>query len=73
MVKENMDETNSGYSKHVGGLKGKKIDDNLLSQVTKSCVEQSDPVADQRGPVEFKKYVAGIVIDKALKRALERS
>ena len=25
MVKENMDETNSGYSKHVGGLKGKKI------------------------------------------------
>ena len=53
-------------------LTGKKIDDNLLSQVTKSCVEQSDPVADQRGPVEFKKYVAGIVIDKALRRAFER-
>ena len=27
MIKGNMDETNSGYSKHVGGLKGKKIDD----------------------------------------------
>ena len=27
MIKENMDETNSGYSKHVGGLKIKKIDD----------------------------------------------
>ena len=27
MVKENMDETNSGYSKHVGGLKIKIIDD----------------------------------------------
>tara|TARA_B100000900_G_scaffold414969_1_gene443256 strand:- start:2099 stop:2953 length:855 start_codon:yes stop_codon:yes gene_type:complete len=53
-------------------LTGKKIDDNLLSQVTKSCVEQSDPVADQRGPVEFKKYVAGIVIDKALRRAFQR-
>ena len=26
MVKENMDETNSGYAKQVGGLKGKKID-----------------------------------------------
>ena len=26
MIKENMDETNSGYSKHVGGLKIKKID-----------------------------------------------
>ena len=54
-------------------LTGKKIDDNLLSQVAKYCVEQSDPVADQRGPVEFKKYVAGIVINKALKRAFERS
>ena len=28
MIKENMDETNSGYSKHVGGLKIKKIDDS---------------------------------------------
>jgi len=27
MIKENMDETNSGYSKHVGGLKIKKIDE----------------------------------------------
>ena len=29
MIKENMDETNSGYSKHVGGLKGKKINECL--------------------------------------------
>ena len=28
MIKGNMDETNSGYSKHVGGLKGKKIDES---------------------------------------------
>ena len=28
MIKENMDETNSGYSAHVGGLKIKKIDDS---------------------------------------------
>ena len=34
MVKENMDETNSGYSKHVGGLKGKKID-SALERITK--------------------------------------
>ena len=27
MIKEDMDETNSGYSKHVGGLTIKKIDD----------------------------------------------
>ncbi len=28
MIKENMDDTNSGYSKLVGGLKVKKIDDS---------------------------------------------
>ena len=69
----NLSDTPVYCDEAVSLLKGKKIDDNLLSQVTKSCVEQSDPVADQRGPVEFKKYVAGIVINKALKRAFERS
>ena len=34
MVKENMDETNSGYSKHVGGLKGKKIDSSHFEYET---------------------------------------
>ena len=34
MVKENMDETNSGYSKHVGGLKSKKIDSALFEYET---------------------------------------
>jgi len=69
----NLSDTPVYCSDAVGMLIGKQIDDSLLSEVTKSCVEQSDPVADQRGPVEFKKYVAGIVINKALKRALERS
>ena len=69
----NLSDTPVYCSDAVSMLIGKQIDDSLLSEVTKSCVEQSDPVADQRGPVEFKKYVAGIVINKALKRALERS
>ncbi len=34
MIKGNMDETNSGYSKHVGGLKGKKIDDSTYEYQT---------------------------------------
>ena len=34
MVKENMDETNSGYAKHVGGLKSKKIDSSLFEYET---------------------------------------
>ena len=30
MIEDHMDETNSGYSKQVGGLKGKKIDSSLF-------------------------------------------
>ena len=30
MIKEDMDETNSGYAKQVGGLKGKKIDNTTF-------------------------------------------
>ena len=69
----NLSDTPVYCSDAVSMLIGKQIDDILLSEVTKSCVEQSDPVADQRGPVEFKKYVAGIVVNKALKRAFDRS
>ena len=69
----NLSDTPVYCSDAVSMLIGKQIDDSLLGEVTKSCVEQSDPVADQRGPVEFKKYVAGIVVNKALKRAFDRS
>ena len=69
----NLSDTPVYCSDAVSMLIGKQIDDSLLSEVTKSCVEQSDPVADQRGPVEFKKYVAWIVVKKALKRAFDRS
>ena len=68
----NLSDTPVYCNKAVDIILGKEIDDNLLTQVTEACVEQSDPVADQRGPVEFKRYVAGIVIKKALIRAVER-
>jgi carbon-monoxide dehydrogenase medium subunit len=69
----NLSDTPVYCDKAVDMIVGKEIDNDLLDQVTKTCVDQSDPVADQRGPVEFKKYVAGIVIKKALNRAIERS
>ena len=69
----NLSDTPIYCSDAVSMLIGKQIDHSLLSEVSKSCVEKSDPVADQRGPVEFKKYVAGIVVNKALKRAFDRS
>ena len=69
----NLSDTPVYCNKAVDIIVEKEIDNDLIDQVTKACVDQSDPVADQRGPVEFKKYVAGIVIKKALNRAIERS
>ena len=69
----NLSDTPVYCDKAVSLILGKEIDDNMINQVAEACVEQSDPVADQRGPVEFKKYVAGIVIKKALTRAIERT
>ena len=69
----NLSDTPVYCDKAVDIILGKEIDNNILNQVTEACVEQSDPVADQRGPVEFNKYVAGIVIKKALTRAIERT
>ena len=34
MIKEDMDETKSGYAKQVGGLKGKKIDGSTFEYET---------------------------------------
>ena len=34
MIKEDMDETKSGYAKQVGGLKGKKIDNDTFEYET---------------------------------------
>jgi len=31
-----------------------------------------DPVADQRGPAEFKKHLAGVILGRAIDRAIAR-
>ena len=41
MIKEDMDETNSGYAKQVGGLKGKKIDSATFEYET--CLLYTSP------------------------------
>jgi len=33
----------------------------------------SDPVSDLRGPVEFRRHVAGVVTRRAIARALQRA
>ena len=57
----------------VGVLVGSSLDDAAVAAAVKAAVDASDPVADTRGPVDFKKYVAGVIVKKAIESARSRA
>ncbi len=57
----------------VDALVGSSLDDVAIKAAVKAAVDASDPVADTRGPVDFKKYVAGIIVKKAITSAVARA
>lgn len=57
----------------VATLVGSKLDEAAISQAVSQSVNASDPQEDNRGPVNFKKHAAGIVIRRAIMRAIERA
>ena len=54
-------------------LVGSTVDDTFITKAVKAAVEASDPVADTRGPVDFKKYVAGVIVKRAIQSAKTRA
>ena len=54
-------------------LKGQKPDAALIDKAVKAAVDACDPSADQKGSVEFKKYVAGVIVKTAIENALKRA
>jgi carbon-monoxide dehydrogenase medium subunit len=57
----------------VDALVGSRLDDVAIKAAVKAAVDASDPVADTRGPIDFKKYVAGIIVKKAITSAVARA
>jgi len=57
----------------VGVMVGSSLDDAAVTAAVKAAVDASDPVADTRGPVDFKKYVAGVIVKKAIESARSRA
>ena len=57
----------------VDALVGSSLDDVAIKAAVKAAVDASDPLADTRGPVDFKKYVAGIIVEKAITSAVARA
>jgi carbon-monoxide dehydrogenase medium subunit len=54
-------------------LRGKAPSDKLLDQVATVASEDCAPVPDQRGPVDYKRHLAGVLTKRALTRAIARA
>ena len=57
----------------VEALVGSSLDDATIKAAVTAAVDASDPVADTRGPVDFKKHVAGVIVKKAITSAVARA
>jgi aerobic carbon-monoxide dehydrogenase medium subunit len=54
-------------------LVGTSCDAAAIKTAVASALTEIDPGADNRGPVEFKRHVAGIIITRAIQRAFARA
>ncbi len=54
-------------------LVGTHVDDAALTAATNAMLGDIDPSEDNRGPVAFKKHVAGVILRRAIARAWSRA
>jgi carbon-monoxide dehydrogenase medium subunit len=66
----NLDGTVPGVS---GVVAGRPPGDDLFAEVGARAAEACDPVADQRGPVDYKRHLADELTRRALRRACARA
>jgi carbon-monoxide dehydrogenase medium subunit len=54
-------------------MKGKQPSDELLEEVGALASRECSPIADTRGPVDYKRHLAGVLTKRALRRATARA
>jgi carbon-monoxide dehydrogenase medium subunit len=54
-------------------LVGSAVDDAAIAAACAAAEAACDPVADMRGPVDYRRHLAGVMTDRALRRALARA
>jgi carbon-monoxide dehydrogenase medium subunit len=54
-------------------LRGATLSDDLLEQIAAIASEDCAPIRDQRGPVDYKRHLAGVLTKRALTRAVARA
>ena len=62
------------YSEAAGAaLQGTSVDDAAIQAAMAAMLGDIDPSEDNRGPVAFKKHVAGVILRRAIERAWSRA
>jgi carbon-monoxide dehydrogenase medium subunit len=54
-------------------LRGQRITDELIGQAGEIASADCSPLPDGRGPVDYKRHLAGVLTQRALRRAVERA
>jgi carbon-monoxide dehydrogenase medium subunit len=54
-------------------LVGGAIDDAAIDKAVQAAIAITDPASDLRGPADFRKHVAGVMVRRAIARARERA
>jgi carbon-monoxide dehydrogenase medium subunit len=54
-------------------LVGSTIDDAAIDKAAQAAVAITDPASDLRGPAEFRRHVAGVMVRRAVRQARERA
>ncbi len=54
-------------------LRGKRLDDATIKQAAQVAARQSQPSADLRGSVEYKRDLVRVLTARALRKAIERA
>jgi carbon-monoxide dehydrogenase medium subunit len=54
-------------------LRGRQPSEELLAQAGEIAAEDCAPIADGRGPVDYKRHLAGVLSKRALRRAVARA
>ena len=54
-------------------LTGREPDDELIAAAAQAAADATDPVADRRGSVEYKRNMARVLTGRAIRRALARA
>ncbi len=69
----NLGPTPIRVSEAEAALTGKAIDEALIDEAAAHAVAASDPADDMRGPVDYKKHMAGEMTRRAIRKAVSRA